>query len=77
MDSVTLMRIAGLAVTIVIFIVTVLLMPRIFGVNEPVEVEGLGARPAPPAPAGAAATPAGGRQAGSGAAAPAVTPGKS
>jgi hypothetical protein len=77
MDSVTLMRIAGLAVTIVIFVVTVLLMPRIFGVNEPAEIEGLGARPAPPAPAGAAAAPAGAREAGSGPAAAAVTPGKS
>ena len=35
MDNVTLMRIVGLASTVVIFVITVILMPRIFGVNAP------------------------------------------
>lgn len=69
MDSITIMRIIGLAATIVVFAVVVALMPRIFGVNAAVDVASGDRAPAPPAPRDAEhARPAG-------AATPAETPG--
>jgi hypothetical protein len=40
-DNITLMRLLGLAFCIVVFVVTVLLMPRIFGTNPPIEISDL------------------------------------
>lgn len=49
MDTVTLMRLIGLGIVIVVFAVTIVLMPRIFGVNPPDEAAGTRdvAQPAP------------------------------
>jgi hypothetical protein len=63
MDTVTIMRIVGLGVTVIVFAVVVALMPRIFGEKAPVDLASGEKAPAPPAPAGGAP-----------AAAPAVTP---
>jgi len=35
MDSSTLAKLIGLGIVVVIFVVTILLMPRIFGANRP------------------------------------------
>jgi len=40
MDNATLAKLIGLGVVIVIFVVTILLMPRIFGAKRPPETTG-------------------------------------
>lgn len=56
MDAVTLLRAVGLTVCVVIFVLTVVLMPWIFGVNPPPEAAAKGddqpgTVPAPAVPA--------------------------
>lgn len=49
MDNITLVKLIALAFLVVVFVVTVLLMPRILGEASSPEVKGEQATPPPPA----------------------------